>query len=54
MLQIHCVGICGSDVHFLTHGGIGKYVVKKPMVIGHEASGVIIKKGKDVKSLNVG
>jgi D-xylulose reductase len=25
-------GICGSDVHYLLHGRIGDFVVKKPMV----------------------
>ena len=49
-----CVGICGSDVHYLVNGRIGDLIVKKPMVIGHEASGVISKVGKNVKTLNVG
>jgi len=38
----------------LVHGNIGNYVVKDPMVIGHEASGVVVKLGKDVTNLNVG
>lgn len=37
------VGICGSDVHYLTHGRIGDFIVTKPMVIGHEAAGVVVK-----------
>lgn len=28
------VGICGSDVHYLTKGRIGPFVVEKPMIIG--------------------
>lgn len=49
-----CVGICGSDVHYLVHGRIGDFIVKKPMIIGHEASGVVAKLGKNVTNLKVG
>jgi D-xylulose reductase len=53
-IKIHTVGICGSDVHYYTHGKIGNYIVKEPMVLGHEASGTIIEIGKNVKTLKVG
>ena len=53
-IAIHTVGICGSDVHYYEHGHIGPYVVKEPMVLGHEASGTIIEKGAGVKHLDVG
>lgn len=49
-----CVGICGSDVHYLVHGRIGDFIVKSPMIIGHEASGVVRKLGKNVNNLEVG
>ncbi|KAL7036374.1 hypothetical protein ACKWTF_008789 [Chironomus riparius] len=49
-----CVGICGSDIHYLVHGRIGDFVVKDKMIIGHEASGIVQKLGKDVKNLKVG
>lgn len=48
------VGICGSDVHYWQHGNIGDFVVRAPMVLGHEAAGVISKLGEGVTSLNVG
>ncbi len=51
---MHTVGICGSDVHYYTHGAIGQFVVRAPMVLGHEASGTIIEVGSDVKYLKVG
>lgn len=54
LLKIQRVGICGSDVHYLVHGSIGNYIVKEPMVIGHEASGIVIKLGEGVKNLSVG
>lgn len=48
-----CVGICGSDVHYLVNGRIGDFIVKKPMIIGHESSGTVAKLGKNVKNLKV-
>jgi len=54
LLAIDCVGICGSDVHYLTKGRIGDFILTKPMVIGHEAAGVVAKVGKNVKNLKVG
>ena len=36
-IKIHTVGICGSDVHYYEYGAIGPFVVKEPMVLGHEA-----------------
>uniref|UniRef100_A0A1A9X1Z6 Sorbitol dehydrogenase n=1 Tax=Glossina brevipalpis TaxID=37001 RepID=A0A1A9X1Z6_9MUSC len=54
LLAIDCVGICGSDVHYLVNGRIGDFILNKPMVIGHEASGVIVKVGANVKHLKVG
>jgi len=54
LLEMDCVGICGSDVHYLVHGRIGDFIVKKPMIIGHEASGIVAKLGKNVTNLKVG
>jgi len=54
LLQMEVVGICGSDVHYMVHGGIGPFILKKPMVIGHEASGVVVQVGKKVKNLKPG
>jgi len=53
-IAVHSVGICGSDVHYLTHGVIGPFVVKAPMLLGHESSGTITKLGAGVTNLNVG
>ena len=48
------IGICGSDVHYYTHGKIGPFEVRAPMILGHEASGVILEVGADVKELKEG
>jgi len=45
------IGICGSDVHYYTHGKIGPFEVRAPMILGHEASGVILEVGADVTEL---
>ncbi|KAI5695944.1 hypothetical protein M8J76_015355 [Diaphorina citri] len=54
LLEMHCVGICGSDVHYLTHGQIGDFRLSDPMIVGHEASGIVSKVGAKVKHLKVG
>ncbi|KAH8271400.1 hypothetical protein KR018_008652 [Drosophila ironensis] len=54
LIAMDSVGICGSDVHYLAHGRIGDFILTKPMVIGHESSGVVTKLGKKVTSLKVG
>jgi D-xylulose reductase len=53
-IKLHTVGICGSDVHYYTHGQIGPFVVRAPMILGHEASGTVIEAGADVTTLKVG
>lgn len=53
-IKIHSVGICGSDVHYYQYGRIGPFVVEKPMILGHEASGVITAVGKKVTHLKIG
>jgi D-xylulose reductase len=53
-VEMRVVGICGSDVHYYTHGRIGSFVVNEPMVLGHEASGVVVEVGSDVTTLAVG
>uniref|UniRef100_A0A8C1Y695 Sorbitol dehydrogenase n=1 Tax=Cyprinus carpio TaxID=7962 RepID=A0A8C1Y695_CYPCA len=51
ILKMHSVGICGSDVHMWQNGRIGDFVVKQPMVLGHEASGRVVKVGSAVTHL---
>ncbi|WP_371157498.1 NAD(P)-dependent alcohol dehydrogenase [Jannaschia sp. 2305UL9-9] len=53
-IKIHTVGICGSDVHYYTHGRIGPFVVDAPMILGHEAAGTVIEVGSAVTHLSVG
>ena len=53
-IAIHTVGVCGSDVHYYTHGRIGPFVVNAPMVLGHEAAGTVVELGEGVSHLKVG
>jgi D-xylulose reductase len=53
-IAVDTVGICGSDVHYYTHGRIGSFIVKSPMVLGHEAAGVVTEVGSEVKTLHPG
>jgi L-iditol 2-dehydrogenase len=54
LVAMRTVGICGSDVHYLTHGRIGSFVVGAPMVIGHESAGVVEAVGPGVTALEPG
>ena len=54
LLRMSQVGICGSDVSYLTKGYIGDFVVKAPMVLGHESAGVVVSCGSKVKNLKPG
>ncbi|MBL8360985.1 MAG: NAD(P)-dependent alcohol dehydrogenase [Rubrivivax sp.] len=53
-IGIRTVGICGSDLHYLQHGAIGPFVLRQPMVLGHEASGVVLEVGSAVRGYAVG
>jgi L-iditol 2-dehydrogenase len=54
VVAMRTVGICGSDVHYLTHGRIGSFVVNAPMVVGHESAGVVVQVGAGVTTLQTG
>jgi D-xylulose reductase len=53
-IEIKACGICGSDVHYYLAGGIGEALVRKPMILGHEAAGIIIEKGEKVLDFALG
>lgn len=40
-VRVTAVGICGSDLHWFSGGGIGDAVLTYPLVVGHEFGGVI-------------
>ncbi|NYH90474.1 NAD(P)-dependent alcohol dehydrogenase [Actinopolymorpha rutila] len=54
LIQVRSVGTCGSDVHYYEHGRIGDFVVRAPLVLGHEASGVVVGRGAGATRHEVG
>ncbi|MEU6701527.1 zinc-binding dehydrogenase [Pseudonocardia sp. NPDC046786] len=40
-LRVDYVGICGSDLHYYYEGANGAFVVREPLVPGHELSGEV-------------
>ncbi|MEM8650148.1 MAG: L-idonate 5-dehydrogenase [Pseudomonadota bacterium] len=48
-------GICGSDLHYYNHGGIGDSIrLKEPMILGHEVAGYVTQIGPSVTHLKEG
>ncbi|EXU95843.1 zinc-binding dehydrogenase domain protein [Metarhizium robertsii] len=54
IVAVNYTGICGSDVHYWSHGAIGHFVVKDPMVLGHESAGTVVEAGSQVTHLAPG
>jgi L-iditol 2-dehydrogenase len=48
LVRVAAVGVCGSDVHYFHNGRIGDFVVRSPMILGHEAAGTIVAVGSGV------
>lgn len=41
VIDIAFGGICGSDLHYWRHGAVGESILRSPMVLGHEVSGIV-------------
>ncbi|MEA4898824.1 NAD(P)-dependent alcohol dehydrogenase [Bacillota bacterium Meth-B3] len=54
LMKLGAVGVCGSDVHYYSHGRIGDYVVEFPFILGHECAGTVVAVGEGVRHLAVG
>lgn len=54
LIEVRSVGVCGSDIHYFAEGRIGPYIVENDIVLGHEASGVIVGLGPDVVNHTLG
>ena len=53
-LRLGAGGICGSDLHYWQHGRAGAFVIREPLVPGHEASGVVDAVGAEVTRVKPG
>jgi L-iditol 2-dehydrogenase len=54
LIKVKSVGVCGSDIHYWEHGKIGSFIVKEPLILGHELSGEIVECGANVKGFAPG
>ncbi len=54
LIRLGAGGICGSDLHYYFEGRNGSFVVREPLIPGHEASGVVAKVGPGVTRVKVG
>jgi L-iditol 2-dehydrogenase len=54
LIRVKSVGVCGSDVHYYTHGRIGPFIVERPMILGHEMAGIVEAVGPGVPNERIG
>jgi len=54
IIKMEYVGICGSDVHYYKHGRIGDFIVKEPLILGHECAGTVVETGTNASNLQIG
>ena len=54
LVRVGMGGICGSDLHYYFEGRNGSFVVREPLIPGHEASGVVSAVGPGVNRVKVG
>ena len=47
LIRLGAGGICGSDLHYYYEGRNGSFIIREPLIPGHEASGVVAKIGQD-------
>ncbi|MET9085427.1 L-idonate 5-dehydrogenase [Streptomyces sp. NPDC004237] len=42
LVAVRYGGVCGSDLHYWRHGGVGDFRLREPMVLGHEVVGTAV------------
>lgn len=47
VVEIAYGGVCGSDLHYWRHGAAGASVLREPMLLGHEVSGIVLAAAAD-------
>ena len=53
-VRIAVGGICGSDLHYFRHGGVGDFKLREPMALGHEVVGTVARVGTGVSTVREG
>lgn len=54
LLRVRRAGVCGSDIHYYSHGYCGGFVPTRPFVLGHEFVATVEETGPDVDSFLAG
>ncbi len=54
LVRLGAGGICGSDLHYYFEGRNGSFVIREPLIPGHEASGVVAAIGDGVTRVKPG
>ena len=54
LIRLGAGGICGSDLHYYFEGRNGSFVIREPLIPGHEASGTVAKVGAGVVRVKPG
>jgi len=54
VVKVQACGVCGSDVHYYQHMHIGEFVVRKPLILGHECAGTVAAVGRGVRNVREG
>jgi len=54
LLRVRRVGICGSDVHYYSHGRCGPFIPSQPFILGHEFVATVEQTGPGVDQPIVG
>ena len=54
LVRVRRAGICGTDVHYFSHGKVGRFIPNRPFVLGHEFAGEVVEVGKGTSNEIVG
>ncbi len=53
-IRLGAGGICGSDMHYFLHGRNGDFLVRSPLILGHELAGTVAEVNAENVSLALG
>ncbi|UZJ52274.1 hypothetical protein CBS101457_001594 [Exobasidium rhododendri] len=54
LVHVRATGVCGSDVHFWQHAGLGPWKITDKTALGHESGGQVLAIGEGVTNVKVG
>ncbi len=54
LVHVRATGVCGSDVHFWKHAGLGPWKIEHQCALGHESGGIVVAVGEGVDNVKPG